>query len=194
MRFYRLCFVFVAMLFLSGCTVIAVGGAAVATGAVVLDTRSVGTQVEDSGMRLRLRALIDENESLNAQRIRIIPYNGDVLLIGQVANDTMKREAEQIVRASGEALNVFNQLKVESIASLGDRSKDTWITTKVKSLLLRDPDFDTAGIKVVTENHEVYLLGIVDNATAAHAIEVARNVRGVERVVDVLYRDGQEPT
>lgn len=177
-----------ALSILSGCTAVVIGGA-VATTAVVLDTRGVGTQVEDSGMRLRLRSLIDQEQTLNKQRVRIIPYNGDVLLVGQVQTESMKRRAEEIVRNSNEALNVFNQLKVTETASITDRSQDAWITTKVKGLLLRDPDFETAGIKVVTEHNEVFLLGLVDEPTAQHAVEVARNVRGVERVIDVLFRE-----
>ncbi|RTE86330.1 MULTISPECIES: BON domain-containing protein [Gammaproteobacteria] len=188
MNIFRLALALTFLALLSGCAAVVVGGA-VATTSVVLDTRDVGTQIEDSGMRLRLSSLVNSNETLAEQRIRIVPFNGDVLLVGQVASESMKRQAEQLVRDSNEAMNVFNQLTVGEISSLADRSQDTWITTKVKTLLLRAPEYDTAGIKVVTENNEVYLLGLVDEPTAAHAVEVARNVRGVTRVVDVLFRE-----
>lgn len=171
--------------FLSGCTLVAIGGA-VATTAIILDSRDVSSQMDDSGMRLRVTNALQQEETLRDQRIRVIPYNGDVLLVGQVANEATKRQAEQLAREHGQPLNLFNELQIGEPASVTDRSRDTWITTRVKGLLLRGGDHDMSGIKVVTENHEVYLLGLVDDAAAQQAVEIARHVRGVQRVINVL--------
>ena len=106
MNIFRLALALSFLTLLSGCAAVVVGGA-VATTSVVLDTRDVGTQIEDSGMRLRLSSLVNSNETLAEQRIRIVPFNGDVLLVGQVASESMKRQAEQVVRDSNEAMNVL---------------------------------------------------------------------------------------
>lgn len=180
------CLAFILLLpALSGCTVIAIGGVVAGT-AVLLDSRQVNTQIDDSGLRLRVTKAIEDDAELKLQRIIVIAYNGDVLLVGQVINDGLKRKAEHIARNVGEPLNLFNELQVGNLTTLSDRSKDTWITTRVKSQLLRDPDHDTSGIKVVTENNEVFLLGLVDENIAQHAVNVARNVSGVKRVIRVF--------
>ena len=41
-------------------------------------------------------------------------------------------------------------------------------------------------IKVVTENGEVALMGLVERDVARQAIEIARNVNGVSRVIDAF--------
>ncbi|MEC8224892.1 MAG: BON domain-containing protein, partial [Pseudomonadota bacterium] len=41
-------------------------------------------------------------------------------------------------------------------------------------------------IKVVTENGEVFLMGLVSDSEANLAVDVARNVSGVERVIKVF--------
>jgi osmotically-inducible protein OsmY len=83
-------------------------------------------------------------------------------------------------------VNVFNQIRIRERANFITRTDDTWITTRVKTLLLREQQYETSGIKVITENNEVFLLGVVDSDAADRAIDIARHVRGVEKVVNVL--------
>ncbi len=170
---------------LSGCTAIAIGGVIAGT-SVLLDSREVNTQIDDSGQRLRIIKALNDDDKLNPQRIVVVAYNGDVLLVGQVINESLKQRAGQVAREAGAPLNMFNELEVGNLATLTDRSKDTWITTRVKSQLLRDADYDTSGIKVITENSNVFLLGIVEENIAQHAVDIARNVAGVKRVVRVF--------
>src|SRR5690554_2114643 len=170
---------------LTGCTAFAVGGVVAGT-AVLLDSRHVNTQIDDSGLRLRVVKAIGDAPLLHRQRIQVIAYNGDVLLVGQVINEGLKQQAGRIAREAGAPLNLFNELQVGNLATLGERSKDTWITTRVKSQLLGNPDFDTSSIKVVTENSEVFLLGLVEPNIAQHAVDIARNVNGVKRVIRVF--------
>jgi len=47
-------------------------------------------------------------------------------------------------------------------------------------------NFPSGKIKVVTENSEVFLLGLVSQDEADKAAEIARNVDGVTRVIKVF--------
>ncbi|WP_233580299.1 BON domain-containing protein [Luteimonas sp. 100069] len=60
---------------------------------------------------------------------------------------------------------------------------DTWITTKVKSSLLADPDVAGLDIEVDTVNGVVTLNGVVDEQT--QVIEATRIAREIEGVTDV---------
>lgn len=175
----------VSSLFVTGCAVIALGGAVTGT-AVVLDSRDVNTQIDDSGLRLRVSKALNDDHELKQQRIVVVAYNNDILLIGQVINQELKQKAERLAREAGQPLHLFNELTVGNLARLTDRSKDSWITTRIKSQLLSDPDYDTSGIKVITENQDVFLLGVVSEEVAAHAVEVARHTNGVKRVIRVF--------
>ncbi|WP_194756262.1 BON domain-containing protein [Aliidiomarina indica] len=170
---------------LSGCAV-AVVGATIGGTAVALDSRDVGTQIDDSTLRVRLVSAFNDAEIMRNQRVKYLPYNGDVLLYGQVDTQGRADEAERIARNVDGVNRVFNQIRITDVANFRTRADDTWITARVKTLLLRDQDYDASGIKVVTEDGEVFLFGVVDKDTAERAIDVARNVRGVRKVIDVL--------
>ncbi|RUO33471.1 BON domain-containing protein [Aliidiomarina sanyensis] len=189
MRLVRLFALWIAVIVgasqMSGCAAVVVG-ATVGGTAVALDSRDVNTQVDDSALRVRIVSAFNETEAFRNQRVKFVPYNGDVLLYGQVDTQGRADEAERIVRDVDGVNRVFNQIRVTDVANFRTRADDTWITTRVKTLLLRDQDYDASGVKVVTEDGEVFLFGIVERPTADRAIEIARNVRGVRKVVDVM--------
>ncbi len=170
---------------LQGCAA-AVIGATVGGTVVALDNRDVNRQLDDSGLRLKMGAALREGDTFAEQRIKFVAYNGDILLYGQAETDALARSAEAKARDIEGVVRVYNQIRIGETANLVARADDSWITTRVKALLLRDQEFDISGIKVITENNEVFLLGIVDRASADRAIDIARNVRGVQKVIDVL--------
>ncbi|EGN74855.1 Putative periplasmic or secreted lipoprotein [Idiomarina sp. A28L] len=170
---------------LQGCAA-AIVGATVGGTVVALDNRGVNQQLDDSGLRLEMASALRENDAFAEQRIKFVAYNGDILLYGQAESEAISRNAEAKARNIEGVVRVYNQIRVGETANLVARADDTWITTRVKALLLRDQEFDISGIKVITENNEVFLLGIIDRASADRAIDIARNVRGVRKVIDVL--------
>lgn len=186
LRVFTLCCIaIVGTLQMSGCAAVVVS-ATVSGTAVALDSRDVSTQVDDTVLRLRIVTAFNEGEALRNQRVKFVPYNGDVLLYGQVDTQGRSDEAERIVREVEGVTRVFNQIRITDVTRFRTRTNDTWITTRVKTLLLRDPNYDASGIKVVTEDGEVFLFGLVERPTADRAIEIARNVRGVRKVIDVM--------
>lgn len=71
--------------------------------------------------------------------------------------------------------------------SFGQKVDDTALTTQVKTALLADPDVSGTAITVETLRGEVQLSGFVDSkAQAIRAIDIARRVDGVERVIDKM--------
>ncbi|MOA08228.1 outer membrane lipoprotein [compost metagenome] len=67
--------------------------------------------------------------------------------------------------------------------SIGVRSNDSWITSKVRADMLAAKDFDSTKVKVVTENSEVFLIGLVTRKEGDQAVEIARHVSGVKQVI-----------
>lgn len=175
---------------LQGCAV-AVIGATVGTTAVLLDSRDVNQQLDDSGMRLAVSNNLQQVNRIREQQIKFVVFNGDVLLYGQAESEQISREAERQARAVSGVVNVFNQIRVRERSKFINRGDDVLITSRVKARLIREQNYDTSTIRVITDNNEVFLLGIVDRATADRAIEITRNVRGVERVIDVLTVKGE---
>jgi hyperosmotically inducible protein len=66
-------------------------------------------------------------------------------------------------------------------------AEDTWITTKVKTALLREKGLDSNAVSVETFDNQVLLSGFVaDEAQKRRALNVASSVEGVEDVKDGL--------
>jgi hyperosmotically inducible protein len=64
-----------------------------------------------------------------------------------------------------------------------DAMSDTWITTKVKSLLLADSDAKGFDVKVETKDGIVILHGALESQEAiAHVKDIAAGVEGVKSV------------
>ena len=129
-----------------------------------------------------IRALDDNAETKNKGNINMTSYNGIVLLTGQVPNERVREVAGQVARVEG-VRDVHNQLRIASEISFATGSKDSWITTRIKGKFLADENVSGLNIKVVTENGEVFLMGLVNQQEADRAVNLARNVDGVARVI-----------
>jgi osmotically-inducible protein OsmY len=72
---------------------------------------------------------------------------------------------------------------VEKQAGTGEYVDDSVITTKIKALLLNEPNLRSGQINVETFKGVVQLSGFVNSsADIDRAIEIARSVKGVESV------------
>lgn len=68
-------------------------------------------------------------------------------------------------------------------ASTGEYIDDTWITTKVKAEILKEPTLKVTQINVETYKNVVQLSGFVDsNESMTKAVAIARSVQGVSSV------------
>ncbi|MHA7601012.1 BON domain-containing protein [Alicycliphilus sp. T452] len=170
---------------LAACVPLVVGGGAVVGTMVAIDRRTTGTQVEDEGIEMRAASRIREAPGENAH-VNVTSYNRQVLLTGEVPTAADSQKAEQIVLAVENVRSVVNDLGVMASSSLSQRSKDTFITGKVRASLVDAQDLSANAFKVVTERNVVYLMGRVTPREAKRSAEIARGVDGVSKVVRVF--------
>jgi osmotically-inducible protein OsmY len=174
-----------ALLTLQGCFPVVVAGAAGSV-AVASDRRTVGTVFDDSGIELKVYAKLKEYEEYTASHIVSTSYNNNVLLTGQTPYPNYRRKAGEIVRDVPKVINVYNEIQIGAPTTLSTRSKDSWVTSKVKSSILTQSNVNPARIKVITENGTVYLLGLVTHNEADNAVSLARTISGVKNVVRIF--------
>jgi osmotically-inducible protein OsmY len=183
-RLRRAALATLAALSLGGCAAVVVGGA-VGTAMVASDRRTSGTQLEDQSIELksvvRVRDAVGERGHVN-----VVSYGRTVLLTGEVASEADRSAIEQAVAKIENVRSTVNELAVMGSSSLGARSNDTILTSKVKASYLDAKDLQGNAIKVVTERATVYLMGRVTEREANRATELARGVSGVQKVVRVF--------
>ena len=172
-----------ALVSLSACAPLVVGGAAVGTMAY-LDRRTSGTQVEDETIELRAGSRL--GEAIPAGHINVTSYNRQVLLTGEVPTEAAKRTAGDLVAKVENVKGVVNELAVLGNSSMTGRSNDSLITGQVKASFLDDKNLYSGAFKVVTERGTVYLMGRVTKAEADRATQIARGIGGVQRVVRIF--------
>ena len=169
----------------AGCAPLLLGGAVVGGSLVATDRRSSATQLEDQVIEVkaatRVRELLSERG-----RVSSTSYNRLVLLTGDVATEADKAAVEQAVARVDNVKSIVNELVVMGSQSLGARSNDALISTKVKASIVDAKDLYANSIKVVTERGVVYLMGRVTEREATQAANVARGVSGVQKVVRVF--------
>lgn len=179
---------------LSGClAAVATGAAAGAAGAIAYDRRSAGTVIDDQNIEFKIRHSVTTFKPVNLQKnthLSVTSYNNAVLLVGQVPDEVVKEKIGELAADTDQVRKVYNQLQIMPPTSLSQRSKDTWITTKIKSNSIFGREIDPLRTKVITENNVVYLMGIVSHEEAEKLTNVARKTNGVERVIRVFdYND-----
>jgi osmotically-inducible protein OsmY len=169
---------------LIACVPVVVGGAA-AGGAVAADRRTSGIYVEDENIELKAVKYVETNLGENAH-INITSYNANVLLTGEAPDDAAKAKAEAYVKSIEHVRAITNEIAVGPKSSLGSRSNDTYLTSKIKTKFVTENQFPANYVKIVTENSVVYLLGIVNKTEGDAAAAIASNTDGVSKVVKVF--------
>jgi hyperosmotically inducible periplasmic protein len=156
--------------------------------------------VTDTAITEGVKARLAMDRNLDSSDITVITADGRVTLTGTVKDSAARSSAETAARSFAGVTGVDNQLRVaspsvaeaarttgEAVMATGDSAQqamsDTWITTKVKSVLLADSEAKGLDVNVDTKDGVVTLEGELDSQAAIdHVMTLARGVEGVKRV------------
>ena len=176
-------------------------------------TAATQPRPSDQDLSSLIATKIANDKALSADAIRVKVEGGVVTLSGMVGKDADKATAEELARVAG-VVRIENNLtsrekatdKVKGTAgTVADKSKkgaaktkdalsktgevitDGWISSRIKTKFMADEALRASAIKVDTNDHVVTLTGAVpDTAAHAKALALAKEVEGVDRVVDKL--------
>jgi osmotically-inducible protein OsmY len=169
---------------LTSCIAVVVAGAA--AGLIVYDRRSAFTMERDARIFHVIQKAIIPNPEFRDSRIVIVSFNQVVLLVGQTPTASSRVVAERVAQQTPNVRHVYDEITVESPISFKQQSQDTLITGEVRSHILTKKGLESGSIRIVTENAVVYLMGIVTAEQANLAVDVARQIKGVQKVVKVF--------
>lgn len=176
---------------LTGCAATAIFAGAEAAKTIAQD-RSTGSRIDDNGIALRINdAFIQKDIDDLYAGVSTTIIEGRVLLTGTIQNPQFKTDAEEMVWAVPGVKEVINEIQITNENSITDFGNDVWISNYIRSKLLVTKGIGSSNYYVDTTNANVYLMGIArDEEELRNAIEVARRVGGVEKVIShVILRD-----
>lgn len=167
---------------LQGCAVATV--VAVTAGAtMVADRRTFGKQIDDQTIEFRAHNELAKQKALSDNtNLHVVSMNGTVLIVGQAPNTYLRDLAIKTIEDVADIIVIHNQIRISTTTAITTQSNDIWLTSRVKTALLANGDVNAKDIKVVTENSEVFLLGLVTKTEADIVVEITRNINGVTRV------------
>lgn len=150
--------------------------------------RSVGAVMDDASIETAVQVNIDAaDDALKAAHIGVVSFNGVVLIVGQVPSQDLKNLATRVANTTNSRTKaVHNELEVAGPTTFLARSNDAWLSSKLKTLMLADPNVAGMRIKIVTENGVVYLMGLVTQEEANRAVDLVSTTSGVTKVVRVF--------
>lgn len=187
MPYKKLFIIIITTMMLQGCVTIAVLSLISGSTTVAKDERSLGNFIDDQTIELNAYAALKKNKAIdNNTHIFVASINGSVLIVGQAPNMHLKDIVAKTITDIDGVEKIHNQIRIANKSSVKTRSNDVWLTSKVKMALFKNEKLEAINIKVVTENSEVFLMGLIDEPKAENAIEISRNVTGVNRVFNAF--------
>jgi osmotically-inducible protein OsmY len=173
------------LLWLSGCAPVLLGAGAAGALSMSEDRRSSGAQLDDQSIEWRAASRIGDRFGSKVH-VNVTSYNRAALLTGEVPDERVRGEVDALVRSIPSVSATTNELVVAEPTSLGSRTTDSFITSKIKTRFLDAGKFNALHVKVVTEAGVVYLLGTVSDKEGEDAVEIARTTGGVRKVVKMF--------
>lgn len=174
---------------LQGCVpAVFVAGAAVGISAstIVNDVRPTKVILADQRIAHNVKANLLQDDKFKNSHVSVSSYNRIVLLVGQTPTSYLRDLAENRAKAVPDVRLVHNEITINAPTTFTEQSKDTWITTEAKTILIAQPGLKSSQIKIITENSVIYLMGLVNHHNADIAVEKVRSIDGVQKVVKLF--------
>ena len=181
-------FLLISSSFLSSCSPIVQGAAAVTTVATMAnDRRSMGEILDDKALYMDLSNLVNKDPMLDDAHINFNVFNKSVLMTGEAPDEDLKNYLEEQVKRKAPLMKqLINEVEVMPNSSFLSRAKDGVISVQIEALFLDQEVFHPRHVSVLTERKTVYLMGSVTKREAEHATNVARKAKNVGKVVKLF--------
>ena len=178
-------FVFASCLFAS-CSQVIVGGAT-STSMIIVQERSAKQAAIDILIKAKIEeAMFSNNYDKLFSKVRVIVYEGRVLLVGTVLEESIKKTANKISWNTKNVKEVANYITIGK-NDLIDYVKDTRISLELRAKMLTDKKVSEVNFSVTTENRILYLVGVAQNNKELNkVIEHASNIAGVKKIVNLV--------
>ncbi len=151
------------------------------------DRRSIGSMVDDTAIQLKATGILTTDAAFRDKaHINVTSQNGIVLLTGEASTTEVRDNFLARARDIKSIRRIVNEVSIAPPSSLSQRTRDAWITNKIKARLIGTRGLHASSVEIVTENSAVFLLGLVTRREGELATAAATKVSGIERVVQLF--------
>ncbi len=158
-------------------------------------TPGLASKIEDATITASVKTKLLTNRNTHGMKINVDTKGRVVTLSGTLRSDSESELAEQLAENTSGVENVINKIQVaagtppaeNAAEKAGTAVSDTWISTKVRSLLLFSNDYPGSDVAVTTDKGIVVLEGKALTSEQKQRIgEMVNDVVGVKDVQNRL--------
>ena len=176
------------LVLLQGCAPLIVGaglGAGAVVGGAASEERGMGGALTDAEIRTRINVSWYQHNRDMHGKLSLTVREGRALVAGLLKDEQEHLDAIRLTWQSKGVKEVIDQIKVTGAGeTLGDVTRDSWITTKLKSQLVFDGQVASRNYTIVTVGAVVYVMGVAKNQAELNRVtDHARHIAGVRKVV-----------
>jgi len=171
---------------LSGCIApLAVGGIG-AVGLSAVEERGLSGVASDHALRMRLNIeLGDEIPAFSG--IELTVYKGQVLFTGVAASEKVKAEILRVAKNVSGVKKIIDGMNVHGNDGVSEYTRDSWITTKLKTTLYTDEDVSAPNYVITTFDKIIYIFGTAQTKEEMKIVLThAYDITGVRKVVNLI--------
>ena len=180
---------------LSACSPVGMAmGAGATLGVAAAQEGGVRQAATDAKIRLAIHDLWFSHNVDMYRYLDMTVKEGRVLVTGTVPNPDMRVDAIRLAWQAADVAQVINEINVDKNAGVKAYLKDTWITSRLKTVLTLDKHVQSINYTVDTVNGTVYLMGVAQDAGERNrVVDHARNMSHVENVVSYVRLRSETP-
>jgi len=174
-----LLFFFISLI-LSSCIGVASKGIFGTGVSVAYDTRTVGTQVDDSIMQKNLagRILLMDKKYLLSVKTKVL--DGRIFLTGKVDNPEEKLKLTKLAWETSGVRSVRNDIKIKEEFNFKQSAKDILITSQLRSAMIFNKNIKATNYQIDTYKKKIYVYGIALTSDERDLV-----VKEAEEILDV---------
>lgn len=156
-------------------------------GNVVTSERGINITVDDTFIYTKIKANLFKRNIKNLANVNVTVSNGRVLLIGELKNSNERLMiVKEVWRIKG-VKEVYNEIMIGNNYSVIQKTKDLWLSSKIKAILLFDSKIYTNNFSLEVFNSIVYLIGISRNLEESQKIEQKiKEFSGVKKLISFI--------
>lgn len=170
---------------LTGCAApLLLAGGGIAAGTLSLREKGISGTMGDSSINTVIAAKLHQTSPEAFTQIDVDVYMGEVLLTGSVKDPSWSLEAEKLSWKSSGVRAVYNHIQTTEDSSFLDYTKDTWITTKIKSKMLAEKKINSLNYMIKTVGGTAYVMGTAESEEEMNAVHsILKDTSGLKEVM-----------
>lgn len=194
MKNLKLVLLSLALINLSGCAAAALGAGAT-VGVKAAQEGGLKAAASDTVIAATINDLWLKYDLETFAKLNLTVDQGRVLVTGVVQKPEARVEAVRLAWQARGVKEVINEIRVANSGGITGYARDTWITTRLRTMLTFDGKVQSINYSIDTVQGIVYLMGVAQNQTELNrVIGIARTVPDVKQVVSYVKLAGEPIT